>query len=87
MVRSPALIWLPSQDIAMSLDAELSGGIYYAQKFFPAIFPSQDMAIAYIRSTGVRPSRRMPLAITCRAASYRAIRAFCNSGSLPTILR
>lgn len=40
MIQSPALIWLPFQDIAMSLDAELSGGIYYAQKLFPAIFPS-----------------------------------------------
>lgn len=68
-------------------DAELSGGIYYVQKLFRAVFPSQINAIAYIRTTGVRPSRRMPLAMTCRAASYRAIRAFCNSGSLPTILR
>lgn len=69
------------------LDAELSGGIYYVQKLFRSVFPSQGNATIYIRSTGVRPSRRMPLAMTCRAASYRAIRAFCNSGSLPTILR
>lgn len=68
-------------------DAELSGGIYYVQKLFRADFPSLGNATVYIRSTGVRPSKRMPLAMTCRAPSYRAIRAFCNSGSLPTILR
>lgn len=39
------------------------------------------------RSTGVRPSRDMPLWSTIRAASYRPIRAFWSSSSLPTIRR
>lgn len=74
------------QDSSMSWMPNYQGGST-TYKTFPIHLPVQDNAILYIRSTGVRPSRRMPLAMTCRAASYRAIRAFCNSGSLPTILR
>lgn len=70
----------------MTSMAENQGNLL-RMKSFSAIFSRQDKATAYIRSTGVRPNRRMPLAMTCRAASYNAIRAFCNSGSLPTILR
>lgn len=57
---------------------------FLLQSFLSFMQHSQKL---YIRSTGVSPSRRIPLLNTIRAESYRAMRAFMISGSVPTILR